>query len=581
MATPHAPIESTLKNIFKNHGLDAAFGTLKISDRPDLCDYQCNGALAAAKILQKNPREIAQKIALELQDTDPHLTIDVAGPGFLNITLSNTLLSSHLNAHLKPSFDHTPVKTILDYCGPNVAKPMHVGHLRSTIIGESLKRLCAFVGDTVTGDIHMGDWGTQMGMILYELSLRSPDLPYFDALFEGPYPETSPVSLEDLQEIYPAISKKCKEDPAIAEKARLATVELQKGRPGYRALWQHFVDVSIKDMKQHLEKLGVHFDQWFGESRYQDKIPPMLEALVQKGIAKEDQGALILEVEEATDKSPMPPLLLRKKDGGFLYATTDLATVEERVKDFGAERIIYVVDGRQDLHFKQVFRAAHKYGLQARYDFIGFGTMNGPDGKPFKTRAGGVMRLGDLIHMLIQEAKKRMEDAGIGSTLSTEDLETNAQKVGIAALKFADLQHDPVQNYQFDLEKFMRFEGKTGPYILYAAVRIQSMLQKAAQAGLKAGPIQDTLLPEERALVLALTRFEDYIMRAYDKLSPNILCDYAFDLAQKFSRFYQAAHILNEKNLEIQSSRITIAEKTFKALESLTHLLGLDIPPKM
>lgn len=581
MATPHAPIESTLKNIFKDHGLDEALGILKISDRPDLCDYQCNGALAAAKILQKNPREIAQKIALELQGTDPHLTIDVAGPGFLNITLSNTLLSSHLNDHPKPSFDHTPVKTTLDYCGPNVAKPLHVGHLRSTIIGESLKRLCTFVGDTVTGDIHMGDWGTQMGMILYELSLRSPDLPYFDDHFEGPYPETSPVSLEDLQEIYPAISKKCKEDPAIAEKARLATVELQQGRPGYRALWQHFVDVSIKDMKQHLEKLGVHFDQWFGESRYQDKIPPMLEALVQKGIAKEDQGALILEVEAATDKSPMPPLLLRKKDGGFLYATTDLATVEERVKDFGAERIIYVVDGRQDLHFKQVFRAANKYGLQARYDFIGFGTMNGPDGKPFKTRAGGVMRLGDLIHMLIQEAKKRMEDAGIGSTLSAEDLEAIAQKVGIAALKFADLQHDPVQNYQFDLEKFMRFEGKTGPYILYAAVRIQSMLQKTTQAGLKAGPIQNTLLPEERALVLALTRFEDYIMRAYDKLSPNILCDYAFDLAQKFSRFYQAAHILNEKNLEFQSSRITIVEKTFKALESLTNLLGLDIPPKM
>ena len=581
MGTPQHHIESILKTIFKEQGLEPALGGLRISDRPDLCDYQCNGALAAAKALQKNPRAIGQTITDTLKERCPDLAVELAGPGFLNVTLPNSSLCNYLNTNITLAFDRTPQKTIIDYCGPNVAKPMHVGHLRSTIIGESLKRLCRFVGNDVIGDIHMGDWGTQMGMIIYELSLKHPELPYFDESFDGVYPTNSPVTLGDLQEIYPIISAKCKENPDIAEKARLATVELQQGRPGYRALWKHFVDVSIDDMKIHLEKLDVDFDQWFGESRYQDKIPAMLDALIARGIAKEDQGALILEVEKPTDKSPVPPLLLRKKDGGFLYATTDLATIEERLQDFKAERIIYVVDGRQRLHFEQVFRAAKKHGLHAQYDFIGFGTMNGPDGKPFKTRAGGVMRLGDLISMLIQEAKKRMEDAGIGKELSKEELDSIAQKVGIAALKFADLQHDPVQNYQFDLEKFMRFEGKTGPYLLYAAVRIQSMLQKVEDAGIQPGSIQEDLLPEERSLALALTRFEDYIVRAYDKLSPNILCDYAFDLAQKFSRFYQAAHILNEKNLKIQSSRVSIAQKTLDALEKLTHLLSLDIPERM
>ena len=579
--TPQQFIETKLKDIFKEEGLDGHLGSLKISDRPDLGDYQCNGALTGAKILNKNPRVLGDILAKKLKDAIPSLEIEIAGPGFINIKISTLDLGHYVNTQSFCQFSIPKQKVIIDYCGPNVAKPMHVGHLRSTIIGETLKRLCVFIGHDVIGDIHMGDWGTQMGMMIYELSLRHPDLPYFDQEFQGSYPKNSPVTLEDLQEIYPIISGKCKIDETIAEKARLATVELQQGRRGYRALWQHFVDISIQDMKDHLQKLGVEFDQWFGESRYQDQIPPLLERLIKSKIAKTSEGALIIEVEEEADKAPVPPLLLQKKDGGFLYATTDLATVAERVNVFGAERIIYVVDGRQGLHFEQVFRAAKKIGLQAHYDFIGFGTMNGSDGKPFKTREGGVMRLGELIDMLISEALKRITDAGLGKDLSPATLQDIAQKIGIAAIKFADLQHDPVQNYQFDIEKFMKFEGKTGPYILYAGVRMRSMLQKIRESGLKEGPILPTLLPEERELVLSLTRFDDYVLRAYEKLSPHILCDYAFDLCQKFSRFYQVAYILNEKDKTLQGSRISITKKTLEVLENLTGLLGIDIPEKM
>lgn len=581
MSTPQKQIEISLQNFFKDLDIDPHFGKIKASDRPDLCDYQCNGALGAGKALKKNPILIAENLIHTLKECHPEIEFTIAGPGFINIKLPNTSLCHYLNNNSPLSFDRDKQKIIIDYCGPNVAKPMHVGHLRSTIIGESLKRLCQYMGNEVIGDIHMGDWGTQMGMMIYELSLRYPNLPYFDPDFYGPYPENSPVTLDNLQEIYPIISAKCKEDPIVLEKARTATVELQQGRKGYQALWQHFVDVSIQDMKEHLEKLDVDFDQWFGESRYQEKIPPLLQTLTAHKIAREDEGALIVDVAEDTDTAPIPPLLLRKKDGGFLYATTDLATIEERIKEFGAERIIYVVDGRQSLHFEQVFRAAKKCGLQAQYDFIGFGTMNGSDGKPFKTRAGGVMRLGDLIEMLVSEAQSRIEEAGLGQDLSSKELKDIAQKIGIAALKFADLQHDPVQNYQFDLQKFMRFEGKTGPYILYAAVRIQSVILKAQEAGIQKGPIQEVLLEEERDLILALTRFEDYILRAYDRLSPNVLCDYAFELAQKFSRFYQSAHILNEKDPAIQSSRLTIAEKTLAVLQTLTQLLSIQIPEKM
>ncbi len=565
---------------FEKIGLDKKYGLLKISDRPDLADFQCNGALAAAKEAKKNPQEIAQEICENLKSDE--FQTDIAGPGFINIKVSDSLLINFLN-----NFDGTVThpnkrkETIIDFGGPNVAKPMHVGHLRSSIIGESLKRIMRYVGDNVTGDIHMGDWGTQMGMLIYALSQKFPDLPYFEDNNQGPFPKESPVTLDDLQEIYPLISGQCKEDETIASLCRQATYELQQGHPGYRALWQHFVNVSVSDMKKQFNNLDVDFDQWFGESRYQERIAPLLDRLEKENIAVQNNGALIVPVAQESDKAEIPPILLRKSDGGYLYGTTDLATVEERVQDFHATRIVYVIDSRQFLHCEQVFRAARKSGYNAQFDFVGFGTMNGPDNKPFKTRAGGVMRLSDLIATLVQEAHSRMEDAGIKNKgIDAKEIDHIAICVGISALKFADLQHDPTQNYQFDVEKFMRFEGKTGPYLLYAAVRIKSLLRKAEaqEPDLK---IITPLNQFERDLAITLSKFEEYIHRAYDKLSPNILCDYAFDLAQKFSRFYQECPVMKDCDDATKLSRLKLSALTLQQLEIISNLLGLQIPNQM
>jgi arginyl-tRNA synthetase len=565
---------------FERIGLDKKYGLLKMSDRPDLADFQCNGALAAAKEAKKNPRDIAVAVCENLKSED--FQTDIAGPGFINIKVSESLLTKFLNAFDgKVSHPSSKKTTIIDYGGPNVAKPMHVGHLRSSIIGESLKRIMRYVGDDVTGDIHMGDWGTQMGMLIYALNQKFPDLPYFDASNKGPFPKESPVSLDDLQEIYPQISAQCKENETIAKQCRQITFELQQGRSGYRALWQHFVDVSVADMKEQFAKLDVDFDQWFGESRYQDRIAPMLDRLQKEGVIIEDKGALITHVAEEGDKTEIPPILLRKSDGGYLYGTTDLATVEERVREFNVNRIVYVIDSRQRLHCEQVFRAARKAGYNAQYDFVGFGTMNGPDNKPFKTRTGGVMRLSDLIDMLVQEAHTRMEEAGIKNKgIAADEIDHIALCVGTAALKFADLQHDPTQNYQFDIQKFMRFEGKTGPYLLYAAVRIKSLLRKA-DVNVNDLKINTSLIVFERDLGITLSKFEAAMHRAYEKLSPNVLCDYAFDLAQKFSRFYQECPIMKDCNDATKLSRLKLSALTLQQIEIIAGLLGLKLPERM
>lgn len=580
MKTLQKYLNTLTEQAFEKIGLDKKYGLLKMSDRPDLADFQCNGALAASKEAKKNPREIAQAVCENLK-SDAFQT-DIAGPGFINIKVSNDFLQKFLNDFDgKVTHPNTPKETIIDFGGPNVAKPMHVGHLRSSIIGESLKRIMRYVGDTVTGDIHMGDWGTQMGMLIYALSQKFPNLPYFDEKNQGPFPKESPVTLDDLQDIYPQISAQCKDDDTVAEKCRQATYELQQGRPGYRALWQHFVAVSVADMKEQFAKLDVDFDQWFGESRYQERIAPMLDRLQKKGIAVKDKGALVVHVAEASDKAEIPPILLRKSDGGYLYGTTDLATVEERVQDFNANRIVYVIDSRQYLHCEQVFRAARKAGYDAQFDFVGFGTMNGPDNKPFKTRAGGVMRLSDLIDMLVQEAHSRMEEAGIKNKgIDASEIDTIALCVGLSALKFADLQHDPTQNYQFDVQKFMRFEGKTGPYLLYAAVRIKSLLRKAEikESDLK---ITTPLNEFERDLGITLSKFEEYIHRSYDKLAPNVLCDYAFDLAQKFSRFYQECPVMKDCDDATKLSRLKLSALTLQQLDIIAGLLGLQIPERM
>lgn len=576
-------IEHHTQKAFAAETGNPAFGNVQLSDRPDLSDYQCNGALAAAKSLKTNPRALAEKILSTLDL--PGIEIFIAGPGFLNFKLSDACIKEAAQNQLStPTLGYqsptSPKKIFVDYGGPNAAKPMHVGHLRSSIIGESLKRLLRFTGNTVIGDIHLGDWGTQMGMLIIGLKQQHPEWIYFQENADPKdFPKDPPFTLEDLETLYPTISAAAKEDEVLATTCREAIATLQKGHPGYTALWQHFVHLSVADMKKQFDALGISFDQWFGESRYAQKLPGLVEACIEKGIAHESEGAIILPVAEATDKQDIPPLLLQKKDGGYLYGTTDLATLQERVEEFCADEIIYVVDGRQALHFEQVFRGGKKLGLSVDTKFIGFGTMNGEDNKPFKTREGGVMRLATLIALLREEAGKKIEAANIAQDLSPEAREEIAQKIGIAALKFADLQHDPRQNYQFNLDKFMRFEGKTGPYLQYALVRIQALQEKLGHIPPKWAPTAFT--PEERELLMHLLNFPQVIQKAVDALAPNVLCEHAYALAQSFSRFYAACPIGTCADPTIQQARMHLLEFTQKALKTYLGIIGIDVPEKM
>lgn len=576
--------------VFDALGFEARYAGVKSADRPDLADYQLNAALPLAKVHGKNPRTVAEEIIAVLDPRLEGVHLSIAGPGFINFRLSDAILTHR--AHLMvvdgrlcmPLID-TPKTIIVDYGGPNVAKPMHVGHLRSSIIGEALKRLIAFQGHEVIADIHLGDWGTQMGMLIQGLKEIHGDIwTYFDATFDQNTCNESPsITLDDLEALYPQISARVKEDKDLADLCRFATHQLQQGHLGYKALWQHFVDVSVEDMKEHFSALNVSFDQWFGESRYQPYLQDMVDALLARGIAIPSDGAIILPVAEDQDKMDVPPLLLQKSDGGFLYGTTDLATIYERVNDFGADEIIYVVDGRQQLHFTQVFRAAHKAGINIDMHFVGFGTMNGADNKPFKTRSGGVMKLGDLIQLLRDEAMVRINDAGISQDFPPSEKQKISDNIAIAALKFADLQHDPKQNYQFSLDKFMRFEGKTGPYLLYAAVRIKSILRKGGrlQSGADLMPIEIDLNADERSLLLMLVRFPEIIDMAAAQYAPNILCAYIFELAQCFSRFYQSSPVLTINDIPTRESRLTICALTLNTLLLILDLLGIDVPERM
>ncbi len=573
--------------VFQAKGLDPAFGQVIVSGRPDLGQFQCNGALAAAKAAKQNPRAIAEKVAEALKANPVFRDVSLAGPGFINLSVTDDYFAKAMNRVAADSRLGQPTKAkpevvVLDYGGPNIAKPMHVGHLRAAIIGDSIRRIFKFVGDETIGDVHMGDWGLQMGMLISELEIRKPDLPYFDASFTGPYPTTSPVTLSELEEMYPKASGDCKADPARLERARLATAELQDGRPGYRAVWQHFFDISVDAMKRDYGNLGVYFDLWKGEACVNDLIPPMVEHMKKKGVAIEDKGALIIPVKEETDKQDIPPLILIKSDGAAMYGTTDLATIVDRVNCQNPDRSIYVVDHRQSLHFLQVFRAAIKAGINGKGKLfhLGYGTMNGVDGKPFKTRAGGVMRLDDLIQMMSDEAMKKLTEHGLGADYNEAERDDIAKKVGIAALKFADLSNNPIANYIFDLDRFSRFEGKTGPYLLYAAVRVKSLLKKAEAQGDR----PDTILaPEEgeRDLMLILGQMPDAIDSAYAELAPNRITDFAFNLAQTFSSYYSAFHILSETDVARRHSRLALAELVLKELELCLELLGITTPERM
>lgn len=570
-------------------GYDASFGKVVPAQQAEWGDFQCNGAFAAAKASKQNPRQVAQQIIEALPGREPFQIISIAGAGFINLTLTDDFLAQFVQQMIAdPKLGTPPLspshKIVIDYGGANVAKPLHVGHLRAGIIGESLKRLARYLGHTVIGDVHLGDWGLQMGMLLTEVARRMPTLPYFDPHFAGPYPAGSPVTMDDLQEIYPTATARCKADPQALEAARLATKELQAGRPGYRALWQHFVNISVAALKTDYDLLNVHFDLWLGESDADPHIPAMIERLKQAGQAIESDGALIIPITRPDDKKEVPPLILLKSDGAALYSTTDLATIEERVAEFQPNDILYVVDNRQTLHFAQLFRAAHKTGIApagTNLEHIAFGTMNGPDGKPFKTRAGGVMILRDLIQMLTDKATERLQEIEAAQNYPPTEQDEIAQQVGLAALKFADLSNNRATDYIFDLDRFSAFEGRTGPYLLYTAVRIKSILRKATGLGLKAGHLLAPAGTEERALMLQLTRLPNAAHFAFENRTPNQLCDYIYNLAISFNRFYRDNHILREEDSGRQASWLTLAQTCLAHLELVLELLAIPIPARM
>lgn len=572
---------------FAAQGLPESLGRVVESGRPDLAPYQCNGAMAAAKIAGKPPRAIAEAVAASLEGDELIDAIEIAGPGFINLTPKTHVYAARAaeiaaDAMAGAESVETPRGVVIDFGGPNVAKPMHVGHLRSSIIGDSLQRLFRFRGDRVTSDVHLGDWGLQMGQLITEVARVMPDLPYFDESFTGPYPDESPVTMDDLQLLYPRASAACKEDKARLEEARQATRDLQAGRAGYVALWRHFAAVSKAALETDFAALGVHFDLWKGESDVDALIPGMVEDLKSRGVTHEDQGAWIIPVARDDEKRELPPFLLLKSDGAALYETTDLATILDRKKEQDPDLILYVVDARQADHFEKVFRAADKAGYfdRAQLEHIGFGTMNGPDGKPFKTREGGVLKLADLIRMATDKARARLEEAGLGQEGSEEEREAVAKAVGIAAIKFADLSNLRTTNYIFDLDRFVAFEGKTGPYLLYAAVRIKSMMRKAKDQGVAPGEIFIGA-DEEAALVRALDGFALAAAEAYDKRSPNYLCDHAFTLAQAFSKFYANCPVLGAEDESVKASRLALAALTLKQLETVFSLIGIDAPERM
>ncbi|MCO8028688.1 arginine--tRNA ligase [Brevundimonas diminuta] len=584
---------------FAAEGVDKALARVTASDRPDLADFQSNGALAAAKALKANPRELAAKVAERLSN-DPRLSsVEVAGPGFINMKLSNAALAQRAaevaaDVELAGASRVEPRKVVIDYGGPNVAKPMHVGHLRSAIIGESLKRLFRLRGDDVVGDAHFGDWGFQMGLLITACG----DEGLADAFMaegDGPFPAETPVTLADLDRLYPLAAGKAKEDPAFRDRARKATAELQGGRPGYRALWRHFVAVSREALKREYDDLSVDFDLWNGESDADPLMDEMIADLKTKGLLVEDDGAQVVHVardgetrkKKLADGSVIeapspPPLLVISSEGSAMYGTTDLATILDRKKSIGPDLILYVVDERQAEHFEQVFRAAYLagYAPEKSLEHLGFGTMNGADGKPFKTRAGGVLKLRDLIDQATEKARERLHEAKLGDDLPAEEFEDIAHKVAVAALKFSDLSNNRTTSYVFDLDRFMSFEGKTGPYLLYQAVRVKSLLRKAAEQGVALAPI---VIEEaaERDLALTLDAFDAATADAYDKRSPNLIAEHAYRLAQSFSKFYAACPILVAPDAATKGSRLALAAATLHQLETALRLLGIETPERM
>ena len=580
-------LSAKLGDAFASLQLPRELGRVTPATKSGTAPFQCNGAMPAAKQAKCNPRELAQKIVDALAGDSLIAAAEVAGPGFINLTPAQGAYDARAaeisgDERAGAPVTAAPRKVMIDFGGPNVAKPMHVGHLRSSVLGDSLQRLFRFRGDEVVSDIHLGDWGLQMGHLITELREEQPDLAYFDADYSGPYPEDPPVNIDDLARLYPLASQKAKADAERLELSRKATAELQAGRPGYRALLTHFISVSIAALKRDFDALGVHFDLWKGESDVDPLIPAMVADFKQRDVCELSDGAWVIHIAREDDKKELPPLILVTSGGASLYGTTDLATILDRKASFGPDLTLYVVDSAQGNHFQQVFRAAEKAGLvkENALEHVNFGSVNGTDGKRLRTRDGGTFRLADLISSAIERADQRLKEAGLAADVGAEEHARVARMVGLAAIKFADLQNYRTTNYVFDLDRFTSFEGKTGPYLLYAAVRVKSLMRKAAEAGVKPGTIS-VQADEERDLVLALDAFGSAIDQAIDNRAPNALCDHAFSLAQAFSKFYSACPILGAPDEATKSSRLALAEATLKQLELSLGLLGLEAPERM
>ncbi len=577
-------ISEKVSAAFAAAGYDAAYGRVTVSNRPDLCEYQCNGAMPAAKAYHKAPIQIANDVAAKLTEEPAFSEVQALAPGFLNLRLAPAFLASYLEQtrtaeRFGVAADPKAGTVVIDYGGANVAKPLHVGHLRSAIIGESIKRIQRFFGNETIGDVHLGDWGLQMGLVIAELQVRRPELCYFDPDFRGEYPAEAPFTISDLEEIYPAASAKSKVDEAFAAKAHDYTVRLQQGEPGPYALWKHIMAVSVADLKKNYGRLAVSFEAWLGESDAQSYIPDMLRDMEAQGILETSEGARVIRVQEESDTKEVPPCIVMKSDGATLYATTDLATIKQRMQTWNPGRILYVVDKRQSLHFEQVFRSARKAGLvrpETELRHIGYGTMNGKDGKPFKTRTGGVMRLETLITEINDFVRAKVQENNL---VTGEDVEDTTARIALAALKYGDLMNAPTKDYIFDLDRFAAFEGNTGPYILYTIVRIKSIL--ARYGAWEALPIVPPETPEAKDLMLALTRLPDALELAYRDCAPNAICAYVYELAGFANKFYHETRILAEADEEKQKGYIALIGLTKRILETCIELLGFEAPEKM
>ncbi len=581
-------ITKEVTEAFREAGYEEKYGKVTLSNRPDLCEFQCNGAMAAAKQYKKAPFMIADDVADKLRGNAMFQSVESVKPGFLNLKLDGDFLAGYLremqkNQRFGAEKAEHPQTIMIDYGGPNVAKPLHVGHLRSAVIGEAIKRMGKFAGHHMIGDVHLGDWGLQMGLIITELKLRRPDLVYFDESYTGEYPTEPPFTISELEEIYPTASGKSKEDEEYKQAAMQATYELQHGRRGYQALLGHILNVSVADLKRNYERLNVSFELWKGESDAQPYIPDMVEKMKKDGFAYISDGALVVDVKEDTDTKEIPPCMILKSDGASLYNTTDLATIVWRMKDYHPDQLIYVVDKRQELYFTQVFRCARKTGLvepDTRLTFIGFGTMNGRDGKPFKTREGGVMRLEKLLDDINEQMYQKI--AG-NQSMSEEEARETAKVVALSAVKYGDLSNQASKDYIFDIDRFTSFEGNTGPYILYTIVRIKSILKKY-QESKKSAEGKEILPPHtdsEKALMLEIAKFNGAMENAFEELAPHKVCSYIYDLANALNHFYHETKIMAEEDEQVQAGYIRLLELTKDILETCIDMLGFSAPDRM